>query len=54
MIERKTAIESVEACLKWTENVMLTFDRGYWGVYERIRIDRNERPGGTYKPLKQT
>ena len=43
MIERKTAIESVEACLKWTENVMLTFDRGYWVVYERIRIDRNER-----------
>ena len=22
---------------------MLTFDRGYWRVYERIRIDRNER-----------
>ena len=42
-MDRKTAVDSVEKSLRWTENVMLTFDRGYWGVYERIRIDRNER-----------
>ena len=42
-MNKELAFFSVENCLRWTENVMLTFDRGYWGVYERIRIDRNER-----------
>ena len=42
-MNKELAFSSVENCLRWTENVMLTFDRGYWGVYERIRIDRNER-----------
>ena len=34
---------SVDACLDWIERNMLSFDRGYWGVYERIRTDVNQR-----------
>lgn len=30
-------------CLEWIEKQMLTFDGGAWGVYERIRISKNER-----------
>lgn len=36
---------STEKCLNWIENNMLSFDRGYWGVYERIRTDLNQRVG---------
>ncbi len=36
-------LHSVEKSFKWIEKEMLTFNRGAWGVYERIRIDVNER-----------
>ncbi len=35
----------VDKCLDWIERNMLSFDRGYWGVYERIRTDLNQRVG---------
>lgn len=35
--------ESVDFCLKWIENEMLSFNRGSVGVYERIRINVNRR-----------
>ena len=35
--------ESVEKCLNWIERNMLSFDRGYFGIYERIRTDLNQR-----------
>lgn len=34
---------SVEKCLDWIERNMLSFDRGYWGIYERVRTDLNQR-----------
>ena len=30
-------------CLEWIKKQMLTFDDGAWGVYERIRVSKNER-----------
>lgn len=36
-------IAAAGACLEWVEKQMLTFDGGAWGVYERIRISKNER-----------
>lgn len=30
-------------CLQWMQAQMLTFNRGTWGIYERIRIDENLR-----------
>lgn len=40
---KQQIINSVEKCLNWVETQMLTFDRGSCGVYERIRIDINQR-----------
>ena len=34
---------SATKCLDWIERNMLSFDRGYWGIYERIRTDLNQR-----------
>ena len=34
---------STKKCLDWIERSMLSFDRGYWGIYERIRTDLNQR-----------
>jgi rhamnogalacturonyl hydrolase YesR len=36
-------ITVVEKCISWIEKEMLTFDHGYWGIYERIRIDERIR-----------
>lgn len=36
---------TVDKCLDWLERNMLSFDRGYWGIYERIRTDVNQRVG---------
>ncbi len=36
-------INAVEKCISWIEKEMLTFDYGYWSVYERIRIDEHIR-----------
>ena len=36
---------SVDKCLNWIEKNMLSFDRGYWGIYERVRTDLNQRVG---------
>ncbi len=36
-------LEAVEKCIGWVERQMLTFDYGYNGIYERIRIDKNIR-----------
>ncbi len=40
---QQNLLKSIEKCLKWLEKEMLTFNRGSWGIYERIRIDQNER-----------
>ncbi len=34
---------SATKCLDWIERNMLSFDRGYWGIYERVRTDLNQR-----------
>ena len=34
---------AVDNCLDWLELNMLSFDRGSWGIYERIRTDVNQR-----------
>ena len=36
-------VAAAGACLEWVEKQMLTFDGGSWGVYERIRVSKNER-----------
>lgn len=36
-------IESTIKCLDWIERQMLTYNYGSWGIYERIRIDKNLR-----------
>ncbi len=38
-----TYFDSVKKFLEWIKKNMLTFDEGYWGIYERIRIDKNIR-----------
>jgi uncharacterized protein YyaL (SSP411 family) len=40
---QESLLASVEKCLEWIEGQMLTFNGGYNGVYERIRIDENIR-----------
>jgi len=40
-------MKSVDKCLDWIENQMLSFDRGRVGVYERIRIDVHQRVSWT-------
>jgi len=42
-MNKQLIINSVEKCLNWIETQMLTFNRGSAGVYERIRIDINQR-----------
>jgi len=42
-VMKNKIINSVEKCLSWIEKEMLTFDYGYWGIYERIRIDEHMR-----------
>lgn len=42
-MEKQRIVNSVEECLRWVENQMLTFNRGGCGVYERIRININQR-----------
>jgi len=39
----QTYLKSVEACMEWIELQMLTFDGGYHGMYERIRINEHIR-----------
>ncbi|MEG0693391.1 MAG: hypothetical protein RR444_09965, partial [Oscillospiraceae bacterium] len=39
----KSYQESVDRCVKWINTQMLTFDNGYYGIYERIRIDEHIR-----------
>jgi uncharacterized protein YyaL (SSP411 family) len=39
----KKLLDSVENCFLWLEKQMFTFNRASWGIYERIRIDENER-----------
>lgn len=43
MLQQTSLLASVEKCLAWIEGQMLTFDRGYNGVYERIRINEKIR-----------
>ena len=42
MIKEKY-LNSVESCLNWISSQMLTFNNGFNGIYERIRIDENIR-----------
>ena len=41
--DRAMLTDAADAALTWVGKNMLTFDRGRWGVYERIRTDRRER-----------
>ncbi|MGB4658144.1 MAG: beta-L-arabinofuranosidase domain-containing protein [Mobilitalea sp.] len=34
---------SIEKAINWINTQMLTFDNGYYGIYERIRIDKHIR-----------
>lgn len=42
-MDKQQIADSVERCLSWMENQMLTFNRGSCGVYERIRINIGQR-----------
>lgn len=44
-MDNEKIIRSVKNCFNWLEDYMLTFGRGAWGVYERIRTDINMRVG---------
>ena len=46
-MNKKITLESINKCMNWIEEQMLTFDNGYWGIYERIRIDENLRVNWT-------
>lgn len=39
----KKYLETIENGIRWIQTQMLSFDQGYNGIYERIRIDRHER-----------
>lgn len=43
MIITDSYIKVIEAAIHWIQTQMLSFDEGYNGIYERIRIDRHER-----------
>ena len=43
MMRKESYIKSIEKCLEWINSRMLTFNGGYNGIYERIRIDLNNR-----------
>ncbi|MEG0639650.1 MAG: hypothetical protein RR824_06375, partial [Clostridia bacterium] len=36
-------LQAVERCIGWIEREMLTYEDGYNGIYERIRIDCHHR-----------
>lgn len=40
---KEAYIRSMDSCLGWIEKQMLTFDEGYHGMYERIRIDEHTK-----------
>ena len=40
---RETYLESIRRCMGWITGNMLTFDYGYNGIYERIRINKRLR-----------
>ncbi|HPE94965.1 MAG TPA: hypothetical protein PLT66_02710, partial [Bacillota bacterium] len=42
-LSNEKILESVDSCLGWIENQMLSYNRGSVGVYERIRINVNRR-----------
>jgi len=42
-MNKEGIIESTIKCLDWIEKQMLTYNYGSWGIYERIRIDKNLR-----------
>lgn len=39
----KDLLRAVTAAMSWINNQMLTFDHGYYGIYERVRIDEHIR-----------
>lgn len=42
-MDRNAYLESISRGISWISNNMLTFNQGYNGIYERIRIDKNLR-----------
>lgn len=40
-------LDSIENCMRWINTNMLSFDNGYEGIYERIRIDKHMRVNWT-------
>lgn len=41
--EVKDIDQSVAQAIAWIRNNMSSFDEAYWGIYERLRIDLNQR-----------
>lgn len=39
----KSYMDAIEKAINWINTQMLTFDNGYYGIYERIRIDKHIR-----------
>lgn len=39
----KSYLPTIEKAINWINTQMLTFDNGYYGIYERIRIDEHIR-----------
>ena len=40
---RDDYVQSIESCIEWIRRNMITFNNGFNGIYERIRIDKNIR-----------
>lgn len=36
-------VQSVDNCIKWIKIQMASYNKASWGIYERIRIDENQR-----------
>ena len=43
MILMNSYMPAIEKAINWINTQMLTFDNGYYGIYERIRIDKHIR-----------
>lgn len=42
-MKRKDIVQSVDKCITWIKNQMCTYNKASWGIYERIRVDENQR-----------
>lgn len=40
---KKMVAKSISDCIDWIKGQMCSFNKASWGIYERIRIDQNQR-----------